>query len=110
MSCYSSRWIKKTRKPHSCLWCDKRIETGSAAYHASGVFEGDFWSGHHHPECAAAIDSQTWQERQDGYSPGECARGRTDDDRESGPAFSAEYRGANLEAFRIPQPIPEEKP
>lgn len=109
MSFYSSRWIQKTRKPHQCQWCAKRIEVGSVTKYASGVFEGDFWAGHFHPECAAANDSQTYDERLEGFSPGECARGRTDDDGESGPEFSAEYRGKNVEAFRLKQPsIPEE--
>jgi len=92
MSFYSAHWVKKTRKPHSCGWCAKRIEAGSATEYSAGMFDGDFFANHIHPECAAARDSIHWRDLQDGWCPGDYSRGRTDD--ESGPSlFSADYRG-----------------
>ena len=76
-----------------CGWCSLRIEAGSAANYAAGVFEGDFFTSYMHPECAAAEASRSWEERADGFMPGENARGRTDDDFEGPPQFSADYRG-----------------
>ena len=46
--------VLKTRKPHRCGWCHQRIEKGSPATVTQGVFEGDFYRGHYHPECNAA--------------------------------------------------------
>jgi hypothetical protein len=92
-ACFQSKWVKKTRKVHSCDWCGKRIEAGSATEYQAGVFEGDFFAGHLHPECAAAKDSLPWQELQDGWMPGDWARGRADDDYDQPPAFPDTYRG-----------------
>jgi len=90
---FGSTWIKRTRKPHSCGWCAKRIESGSSAEYSSGVFEGDFWQHHVHPECAAARDSLRYEVLSEGWCPGDYARGRTDDDTKATPQFSADYRG-----------------
>lgn len=101
MSFHSGRWINKTRKIHSCCWCGKRIEVGSAASYAAGVFEGDFWSGHYHPECQAAQDSMSYSDLMDGWCPGDFARGRTDDEFNLPPIFSPDYRGkTQLEAVK----------
>ncbi len=94
MSFFSSRWIKKTRKQHECWWCGTKIEAGSVAHYASGLgCEGDFSSGHAHPECQAAIDSMPYNELCDGWFPGDFARGRTDDETSLPAQFSADYRG-----------------
>lgn len=94
MSFYSSRWIEKTRKVHHCLWCDKRIEPGSRAFYAAGMgCEGEFWDGHHHPECKEAIDNSKEDFYTEGYGPGEHARGRLDDEFSLPPQFSPDYRG-----------------
>lgn len=93
MSFYSgNRWIKATRKNHSCGWCAKRIEAGSPAEYSAGVFEGDFWAHHVHPECAAARDSMTREQLNEGWSPGDFTRGRADDEKLP-PMFSDNYRG-----------------
>jgi len=47
----------RTRKPHRCEECGKRIELGSAAEYRRGVWEGDFYSYHLHPECSAAAQA-----------------------------------------------------
>lgn len=91
MSFSSHRWIKKTAKTHYCWWCGKRIEAGSAAAYFAGMYEGDFNSGHSHPECKAALDSLPHDP--DGYEFYSFARGRTDDDSKAPPQFSPDYRG-----------------
>ena len=96
MSFHRSRWIAKTRKPHYCDWCNKMIEPGSSAQYNSGVFEGDFFSGHRHPECSAACDSLPYYDLANGWSPGDFSRGRTDD-KKLPPVFSADYRGKQKE-------------
>lgn len=90
---FGHTWIKHTRKIHSCGWCAKRIEAGSSAEYSSGIFDGDFWAHHVHPECAAARDSLTYRELEDGWCPGDYARGRADDEMKLPPVFSPDYRG-----------------
>lgn len=90
---HSGYWIRKTRKPHSCGWCDRIIIAGSAAHYSAGVFEGDFYSQHLHPECAAARDSMSYRDLEDGWSPGDFARGRRDDDGKAPMQGSQSYRG-----------------
>ena len=94
MSFNRERWTKSTRKKHRCLWCGGEIPAGSAACYASGTWEGDFWAGYFHPECAAAKDDVLakygeW-EANEGH-----ARGRMDDDITKPPAYSADYRGSS---------------
>jgi len=96
MSFYRERWIAQTRKPHRCGWCERWIDSGSAAEYSAGIFEGDFWANHLHPECAAARDSLSREQLSEGWCPGDYARGRTDDDQEAEPEFSPQYRGKNL--------------
>ena len=100
MSFNRERWTKSTRKKHHCLWCGWEIPAGSAACYASGTWEGDFWTGYFHPECAAAKDAVLSEygewEANEGY-----ARGRMDDDITKPPAYSADYRGSsNVRAHR----------
>jgi hypothetical protein len=85
------RWIKKTRKTHVCIWCGTMIEAGSAAWYGCGYRE-DFWSGHMHPECAAAKDA-VGQEYGEWEANGEYARGRKDDRFLQPPEFPDTYRG-----------------
>lgn len=99
MSFYSQSWIKATRKQHCCWWCGKRIEIGSPASYAAGMGMDDFWSGHAHPECQAAIDSMPYDG--EGFEMHEHARGRQDDDFQAPPQFSTDYRGPSF-----PKPTP----
>lgn len=69
---YNEREVKKTRKNHRCQWCNEPIPAGSSTVYTSGVFEGDFFSGHMHKECAHAMHKADCE---DGYIPGEHARG-----------------------------------
>lgn len=46
--------IKATRKPHACLCCHTLIEAGSPAKYFAQKYDGDFHSGHMHPDCRSA--------------------------------------------------------
>lgn len=46
--------IKATRKPHACWCCHTLIEAGSPAKHFAQKYDGDFHSGHMHPDCRSA--------------------------------------------------------
>lgn len=80
MSCDTIReGMVTTRKPHRCVWCDEMIETGKRAMSHASTVDGDFHSGHMHPECWAAwpfaekdCDGMVWFE-------GEASRGTTAD-------------------------------
>jgi hypothetical protein len=94
MSFCSSRWIKATRKPHRCGWCDEIIEAGSSSRYDTGIAE-DFFACHYHPECAQAIDNLTRMELRDMdymWFPGDHPRGRTSWESLT-PIFSPDYRG-----------------
>lgn len=94
MSFYSDRWVNKTRKPHRCGWCWTMIEMGARAHYAAGItIDGDFWNGYTHPECEAAIDwlVRNTDDLEEGYNPGDGARGRRDNDRTKPPEFSSDY-------------------
>lgn len=88
MSFHREKWIKATRKLHTCWWCGQNIEAGLC-------IEGDgIFTGHAHPEFQAALDSKSWHDDwPDGIEEHAYARGRIDDDRKAPPQFSTEYRG-----------------
>lgn len=90
MSFYRKKWIKATRMAHRCWWCGVTIEKGARSSYACGMGEDDFWSGHTHPECQAAIDSIPYDG--EGYGLYEHSRGRTDDEH-ADPEFSPDYCG-----------------
>lgn len=89
----SDYWISKTRKNHSCGWCAKRIEAGSAAHYSTGIWEGDFFAQYMHPECAHVLAKMKYREIEDGWSPGDFARGRRDDDPTAPMQGSTTYKG-----------------
>jgi hypothetical protein len=51
---YSTRHIKAGRKSYRCHSCDQKIEIGAPRSYSFGVYEGDAFSHHQHPECLAA--------------------------------------------------------
>lgn len=55
MSFHTERQVKSGRAVYRCHWCPERILKGEPSVITAGVFEGDFFSGRYHPECAAAI-------------------------------------------------------
>lgn len=69
------------RKDHKCDWCGQGMAAGEKAHYSSGVFDGDFYSGHQHLECHKAIlDSDDWHMNTEGYQPYEQQRGKTYED------------------------------
>ena len=79
--------LVKVRKPRSCEWCSERIEAGEQANYRAYVFDGDFMSGHMHPECHQAMLDYPYQaDLADGWVPGDFARGSTSDEPVKEPA------------------------
>lgn len=91
-------WIKKTRKSHRCDWCWQVIPPGSRAHYHAGTFDGDFFHARMHPECWYALSACNWV-NDDGYMPGDYARGRTDDDDKAPPQFSPD--GTRIEVATV---------
>ena len=82
MSFYSTHIVSKSGKRHTCEYCGGKIEQGEEYQQASGMCEGEFWHCKLHPECVAAGQEYCRQYSfDDGWAPGEQARGRVDDDR-----------------------------
>ncbi|MCC7374284.1 MAG: hypothetical protein IT581_06495 [Verrucomicrobiales bacterium] len=81
--------VNRTRKPHRCDWCGEWIPEHHQMVRASGRHE-DFWTAKLHPECwrAEQVFWLTKADLDDGWAPGDAARGRTDDDREAGREFT----------------------
>lgn len=73
-----NRAITKTRKPHNCVWCGEHIPVGSPTQFHSGTFEGDFYSGHMHPECHRAWADAPYDLHGEGFCPGDFKRGTTE--------------------------------
>lgn len=65
--------IKKTKKKHRCIWCGGLIEAGQPAHVSAWIWEGDFQTGHYHPECWSALNRSEYSE--DGFAEGEQPRG-----------------------------------
>ena len=42
----NSRTVKKTRKPHDCLICDREIPIGKSAFNWNGLYDGEFQNGY----------------------------------------------------------------
>ena len=68
------------RKNHKCDWCGQSIEKGEKAQYRSGVFYGDFYSGHLHLECHSALCRSAELGVDDCYMPYEQKRGLTYDE------------------------------
>lgn len=65
-----------TKKPHNCEWCGTRINAGERANYRAYTFDGDFMSGHMHPECHEAMRTYPDQnDLMDGWTPGTFCRG-----------------------------------
>lgn len=69
----SSGFVKRTQRPHKCLWCGTTIDKGSSAFTEAWKWEGDFWSGHYHTECKEAIKKSTFDD--EGFALYENGRG-----------------------------------
>lgn len=74
----NSKYISKTRKPHSCEWCGTQVEVGSEAWYRFYELDGDTHSAWKHPECARACDkanADPQQDLRDGWQAGDYDRG-----------------------------------
>lgn len=69
---YSTTTIRATRKRHVCEHCLTAIAIGSPATRQAGMWDGDFFSDHVHPECQeASIAHRTMCGLMDGVGSGE---------------------------------------
>lgn len=41
----------KAQKPRKCIYCGQGISIGDTYKKQSGVFDGDWYTNHYHPEC-----------------------------------------------------------
>jgi hypothetical protein len=89
---YSSRFVQRTRRFHTCNWCGQKIIPHNKAFYFAGKWEGDFGSGYMHMECYHAFSfcNQQGDFQDDGYDPGSYGRGRTDDRKKELPEFDAD--------------------
>ncbi len=75
----SERTIKKTRKNHRCGWCDEQIDSGSTGIpYRSYIWEDGPVSEWMHPECRGALNRASYDEIEEGWTPGDFHRGTTD--------------------------------
>jgi len=61
------------RKDHFCEWCGQGIAKGDEAHYRVYVYDGDFNSGHMHPECWSAMMNSDHHDLE--WTPGGPARG-----------------------------------
>lgn len=55
MSFHHETHVKRTRRARRCHWCSERIEKGTPSVVTAGNYDGDFYHGRYHPECAEAV-------------------------------------------------------
>lgn len=70
MSFYNETMQKNPRKPKRCRWCEQACLSGEPRYVVAGMWEGDFFTDHFHPECNEACRKWVW-EMSDGEYPEE---------------------------------------
>ena len=56
------KMIKKTRKPHKCITCSRKIPIGSKAHNYIGTYEGEFQSWYQCDWCYWKLDSDDFSE------------------------------------------------
>ena len=103
MSFYRETGIRCTRKPHRCNWCNRLIPKGDQAVNWASHWEGDFCSGHFHPECSKAAAEVSRKDGEVEFT-GDYARGRTDERHDFPPEFPT-----TLDVL-VPRPPEHSKP
>ena len=66
------------RVTHPCSWCSECIEIGEKVPYRTYVWEDRIASEWMHPECREAMRRVPYQEIEEGYYPGDYARGGTE--------------------------------
>jgi hypothetical protein len=66
----------KVRKPHRCEWCAGGINKGEPAQARAYVFDGEFVSGHMHPDCYEAMNNSSREVVSEGWMAGDFERGQ----------------------------------
>lgn len=67
-----------TRKRHHCAWCDEFIEIGETVPYRSYIWDESVASEWMHPECREAMRRVHYDQLEEGFYPGEHARGGTE--------------------------------
>lgn len=68
----------KARKDYSCEWCAEKIIKGEKHFQRTYIFDGDFNNGRMHLECESAMYEIPRDYLEDGWTPGDYARGKTE--------------------------------
>lgn len=63
------------RKNYPCEWCAETIEKGTKHFQRVYRWEGEFNNGRMHTECEQAMSRVPRQLLEDGWIPGDYARG-----------------------------------
>lgn len=79
MSFYRETLQTRPRKAKRCQWCDEVCLPGERRFVVAGIWEGDFFTAHfhpechpeYHPECQKACHDYIWQASYDGEYPEE---------------------------------------
>ncbi len=69
MSFYFEKLQHMPRKKKRCYWCNEWCEVLRPRFRVVGMWEGDFFASHFHPECQAARDK--WQKQHANFDPNE---------------------------------------
>lgn len=80
----------KARKPHVCAQCCKFINVGEDYDYSVGVYEGDFYANHEHPDCRE-VWLNLWNARGLAYGDTQDFLINDDDLREEKPWIEAEF-------------------
>jgi len=67
-----------TRKVHPCVWCNETIQSGAQVRHRAYPWEDYIVSEWWHPECWGAMAQVPYDELEEGFFPGDYARGGTE--------------------------------
>lgn len=70
MSFYFETPQKRPRKAKQCRWCEEMCPPGKPRVVVGGIWEGDFFLFHFHPECMGVFEMWTFR-CSDGWYPEE---------------------------------------
>jgi hypothetical protein len=74
---FHHRIVRRSRKRHRCTWCAEGIEVGQPYHSYRWVSDGDAGTVHMHPECYSAMEQAAKDDPWGTWSPGDFARGST---------------------------------
>jgi len=66
------------RKDYSCEWCAQTIPKAEKHFHRTYIWENEFNDGRMHLECERAMHEVPREHLDEGWTPGDYARGSVD--------------------------------